>query len=525
METEIAESTALAPRTYADIMALVALAEPIECREVTSQPKAIKADDDPHRLARINLDRYSIGTGGKLVFWRDEWYTWKASRGCYRVIKKTELFAKVARTIEEEFDRLNIVAQQEQDADEIPVAKKVTMSLVNNVVSAMASICCIPSSVNLMTWLLDDKRTVRRDLIAVKNGILNINDFLAGSDNALQDHSSDWFSTNCLPYEVTADATCPKWLAFLHRSQEGDQDRINLLQEWMGYLLLPNTDQQKFMFFEGEGSNGKSVFLAATEAMLGEHNCSHVSLEIFGQPFMLTQTLGKLVNIAAECSDMDSVAEGYLKSFTSGDRMMFNRKGIDPIEATPTARLMVSANVRPRFSDRSSGLWRRMILMPWRVTIMGEERVVGMDKVEWWQQSGELPGIFLWAVLGLERLRRQRQFTTSKVCEAALVDYRLEVNPAKAFLIEFYEETQISTTYVKTSTVYDHYKQWALDNGYRPISERTFGKEVHRQFPNSDRRRTREGNSRFYAYYRVQYSETNTYQPYQSEEERERLFT
>ena len=64
------------------------------------------------------------------------------------------------------------------------------------------------------------------------------------------------------------------------------------------------------MFLEGEGSNGKSVFLAALQAMIGQENCSFVGLELFGVQFMLTETLGKLLNVAAECSEMDMVSEG-----------------------------------------------------------------------------------------------------------------------------------------------------------------------------------------------------------------------
>jgi putative DNA primase/helicase len=61
-------------------------------------------------------------------------------------------------------------------------------------------------------------------------------------------------------------------------------------------MLLPDTGQQSFLVLEGEGANGKSVYMAGLEAMLGEDNCSHVPLELFGDRFSRTQTLGKLAN-------------------------------------------------------------------------------------------------------------------------------------------------------------------------------------------------------------------------------------
>ncbi len=130
---------------------------------------------------------------------------------------------------------------------------------------------------------------------------------------------------------------------------------------------------------------------------------------------------------------MDKAAEGFLKSFTSGDLMQFDRKFKPPIQTVPTARLILATNNRPRFSDRSGGLWRRMILIPFRITIAENDpgRVFGMDKPEWWEASGELPGVFNWALAGLDRLRQQDRFTQSQVCEQALADYRTENNPAR----------------------------------------------------------------------------------------------
>lgn len=464
-------------------------------------PKPIEADDDPHRLARVNLANYSAANGGAtLCYWRSEWYTWKKSRGCYRKIEEQELRAKLAASIKAEFDRKNIEEQLTAD-DDVPDTRKVTKSLVANVMQATASICYLPSSVEIGTLISTRERTSR---ISLKNGILDIEALLNNrpESECLLPHTPDFFTTVCLPYDFDLSVQRPKWDAFLARNQENDSERIDILQEWAGYLLTPDTKQQKFLFLEGEGSNGKSVFMAAILAMLGRENCSHVALETFGQRFALTTTLGKLANIVAECSEMDAVAEGYLKSFTSGDRMLFDRKGLEPVQATPTARLMLSANVRPRFTDKSTGLWRRMICMPWRVKITDDQKIYGMDTPEWWEASGELPGILNWAIEGLIRLRQQRRFTKSVACERALEDYRHDVNPTKTFLDHYYMAGR-SDSYVRASYMYDHYKQWSLDNGHRPVSSNTFGREVMRAFPSATNKRTRDGKDRFYAYHGI----------------------
>lgn len=484
---------------YAHLQQLAEAAETISPPSSSAAPKPLEAPDNYHRLARVNLERYARDTtNGTLRYWRNEWYKYDGT--CYRKIDTDELKAKVGQAVREEFERINAEELAVFDGDgEPPNIRNVGHALISNVLFATAQLCILSGTVEFNTWIDGPHRDDEHRYVALQNGILDIDALLAGKSDYLKPHSPDWFSVTCLPFEFNDEADSPRFTAFLNRNLEADPDRIALLMEWAGYLLLPNTDYQKFIFFEGEGANGKSVFLAAIEAMIGEANCSHVSLEAFSKDFVLTQTLGKLVNIASECSEMDSVAEGMLKAVASGDRMTFNRKGIPPIEATPTARLMLSANVRPRFADKSSGLWRRMILMPWRIAIPEGERTIGMDKVGWWERSGELAGIFNWALSGLAQLTDNRGFTRSTVCEMALADYRNEVNPAKGFLMDHYVEgTEFDM--IETKALYEHYKEWSLENGYRPASDRTIGREVSRQFPNVVRERRGPRSGRFYAY-------------------------
>jgi putative DNA primase/helicase len=320
---------------------------------------------------------------------------------------------------------------------------------------------------------------------------------MSNQDNYLLQNTPQWWSMVSLPYPFDPTAECPRWDAFLEYNLELDPERIKLVQEWAGYLLLSTTDEQKFMILEGEGKNGKGVFIAGLTAMLGEDNVSNVSLENFGNRFQLTDTIGKLLNAAGDCGDIDKTAEGTLKSFTSGDRMYFDRKGIPGLNCIPTARLMIACNNRPRFSDRSDGIYRRMISIPWQVAISEGKRVKGMDKVSWWQKSGELPGIFRWALVGLARLRAQNGFTESEVCNRALDDYRAEMNPARAFLEELYAAKP--TGQVLCCELYDKYQTWCNKNGHsRPLSERQFGKEIKRKFPSIVRERETTGLRQWY---------------------------
>ena len=115
--------------------------------------------------------------------------------------------------------------------------------------------------------------------------------------------------------------------------------------------------------------------------------------------------------------ELDKVAEGQLKAFVSGDLMEFEYKFKTPFSAKPTARLILSTNNPPMFSDKTDGVWRRMLLLRCSVQIPESERVAGMDSVEWWRDAGELPGILNWAIAGLVQLRKQGRFIVPAECQ------------------------------------------------------------------------------------------------------------
>jgi P4 family phage/plasmid primase-like protien len=474
--------------------------------KVAGSAEPVKAVDDPHRLARhfLNL-RYRHGRLLTLRCWHDEWWAWSSE--AYRLLPESELRYQLWPAIEEEFTQAHLKEWAgragQEGAGRMPrssasTVQKVTQGLVSNVLGALGGETLIPSHVEQPSWLTGEGEAEGRDYLAMENGLLRLEELLNGGKDVLDGHSPAWFSPVCLPYRFDPMAQCPRWDAFLRHNLEADSERIDLLQEWFGYCLTGDTTQQRFLVLEGEGSNGKSVVCAALTALLGEANVTHVALEAFGGRFALTQTLGKLANIASEVGDLDKAAEGILKAFTAGDRMTFDRKGISPVEAMPTARLVLATNNRPRFTDRSGGLWRRMLLMPLQVQIQAHERVYGMDKPAWWVKENELPGIFNWAVAGLKRLRQTNRFTESRVCQEALDQYREECDPARTFLNESYQADPNGQ--VVTTVLYQQYKDWCDVNNYRPLASGHLGREVKRVFPGSDKRKVGTKEHRHYVY-------------------------
>jgi putative DNA primase/helicase len=314
----------------------------------------------------------------------------------------------------------------------------------------------------------------------MRNGLFDVDAFLRGGNDYLRPHSPWWFSANLLPYAFDPKAECPQWLAFLERNLEGRQSpKSQLLQQFSGYLLVPDTSKQRFLMLVGEGANGKSVICAVLRGLLGNANVSSVPLELFGDKFRLAGTLGKLANIVAEVGELDKIAEGQIKAFTTGDLMEFEHKFKTPFQARPTARLVLATNNAPAFSDKSDGIWRRMLLLRLTVQIPEHERVAGMDTVDCWTTKGELPGILNWALAGLHALRQAGRFVVPAECQEEVERLRADSNPARRFLDEHY---QTGSSEVPTAGVYTAYRDWCQKNGHHPLAEVGLGKEVARRF-------------------------------------------
>lgn len=176
--------------------------------------------------------------------------------------------------------------------------------------------------------------------------------------------------------------------------------------------------------------------------------------------------MGKLANVVAEVGELDRTAEGQIKAFVTGDAMEFEQKFKHPFRARPTARLVLATNNPPNFSDKSDGIWRRLLLLPFVVQIPEGDRVAGMDTLEYWQRAGEVPGLLNWAPAGLYDLRSQGRFAEPASCREGKDKLRVDCNPTRRFLDDHFEAGN-GTDLIPAKDVYSSYKLWCDEHGHR----------------------------------------------------------
>ena len=130
-----------------------------------------------------------------------------------------------------------------------------------------------------------------------------------------------------------------------------------------------------FLLYSPLGNNGKGTFLNLIENMLGEQNCAFVPLEEYSQSEIMLQAMGKKAILSHE-SDVGVFIKSAkdLKSATTQDSITVKRKYKDAITFKPTSFAAHAINDLPRFKDKSGGLNRRFVIVPFDKCFNGIER-------------------------------------------------------------------------------------------------------------------------------------------------------
>ncbi|MBI2276847.1 MAG: hypothetical protein HYU74_05815 [Dechloromonas sp.] len=308
-----------------------------------------------------------------------------------------------------------------------------------------------------------------KTLICLENGTLDTNTY------QVIEHSPKYWLQTKIPAPWKADATCERWLQFLHEIFRDDPDRqqkIGFVQEWFGYCLTPDASQHKFVWMVGAGGNGKSVLLNVLTYLVGRNNVSHAYMERLDRGCVRAELEGKLVNISSEMSADATIADGYFKAIVSGDIVEAERKFKPSFSFRPYVRLIGATNHLPRLLDLSDGFFRRAIILTFNRQFAAHEQDAGLED----KLRAELPGILVWSMEGLQNLRTRGKFDIPVSSVVALNQYRQEADPIGLFVEDCLEPVEIRG--LRSGDIYEGYSKWCKANGYSPKNHSGFGKRL-----------------------------------------------
>jgi putative DNA primase/helicase len=305
-------------------------------------------------------------------------------------------------------------------------------------------------------------------LVPLKNGVLDLDTM------ELKAHSSEYMFFNLLPVEYDPNATCPKILKFLGEISATKED-VDLLLEVVGYCLHRDYPIAKALMLVGEGSNGKSKFLALVKTFLGAENVSGRSLQDLEEHrFAKADLHYKLANIYSDLPDKALYRTGTFKMLTGCDLITAEKKFMNSFNFVNYAKLLFSCNKVPEAYDDTTAFFRRWIILVFPNQFIGANcDPYILSKLT---SPEELSGLLNLVLDSLKKLLERGTFSYSKTTEELKEDYIRKSSPIAAFIMDCIEID--SDAAIEKKALFKVFAAYCRGKALPTVTETTFFKNL-----------------------------------------------
>lgn len=443
----------------------------LEAEAAPSSRLAKKVEEDSRRTDVGQAARIAREHGEKCRF-VTSWNRWVAYDGkrwiCDDGSKRVESLAvETARRAVAEAARAMANAAEKGDEDAQSSAKKdlawaqdslkarQLRAAVSLIPAVAHDLCISHERLDSDPWLLN-----------VQNGTLDLR------TGILREHDPLDLATKIAGTDFLPEAKCPTWDAFVCRVMNDDPELVSYLQRMIGYSLTGEIREHVLGFFFGGGANGKSTFMNLVMRMLGDYAARAPRGLLFrhqgsSHETNLTTLHGARFVTCAEVEEGAAFDEALVKDLTGGDPIPCRRMREDFWTYLPTHKLFLAGNHRPHVRGSDHGIWRRIRLVPFEVTIPASERDPELPA----KLVAELPGILAWAVRGCLEWQKRGLGEPLAVSEAT-TRYREDSDPLR----EFFESycTFGPAERIARKRLRERYEEYARENGAEPLGAKRF---------------------------------------------------
>ena len=241
-----------------------------------------------------------------------------------------------------------------------------------------------------------------------------------------RDHSSEDYITKITAAEP-GDKGKELWQDSLNTIFCGDAELIDYVQQIVGMAAVGRVYMEALIIAYGEGSNGKSTFWNTVARVLGTYsgNMSADALTVGCKRNVkpeLAEAKGKRLLIASELEEGVRLNTSIIKQLCSTDEIFAEKKYKDPFSFTPSHTLVLYTNHLPKVGAMDSGIWRRLVVIPFSAKITGNS-----DQKNYADHLAEnaAPFIMAWIIEGAEKaIRNNFRIPLPKCVEDAIAKYR-----------------------------------------------------------------------------------------------------
>jgi putative DNA primase/helicase len=305
-------------------------------------------------------------------------------------------------------------------------------------------------------------------LLGVQNGVVDLR------TGRLLPNKPELLITRFCAANFDPLAQCPRWLEFLNQVFEGDTETIESVQRLIGYTLTGLVTEEVLVICYGYGSNGKSVF----------SNVVHRISDGYSRTAPSSMLAARRADDNGPRNDLAAIAGARyvsINEFQAGDQLDEQTvkllAGREPIAArflyqelfeyTPTFTAWMRTNHKPIVKGEDDGIWRRLVLLPFRRKFTDEEKDPGLED----KLMAERDGILRWCVEGTSKYLKDG-LKLSPLIRREHSSYRTESDLLGEFLNEITERDP--QTRIEQSRLFLAWRSWCDANGLRCSSKKSF---------------------------------------------------
>lgn len=286
-------------------------------------------------------------------------------------------------------------------------------------------------------------------------------------------------------FNYNEDAPCQLWEDTLDEVFDND-DLVNYVWRAMGYSISGDCSEECFFVNWGNGGNGKGTVMNTVAWVLSDYadNLPFSSFEMTDRstiPTDIAKLVGKRFVTASESSgDTVHLNEARIKALTGQDPITARFLHRNFFTFQPIAKFWIASNLKPIVRDESEGFWRRVHLIPFLKSFIGNEKKTLKQEL---REEGQ--GILSWLVRGCLEWQTEGGLKPPDIVVAATKEYRQESDPVSAF----FADSCVRKGKVQASVLYGQYKKWADQCGMKPreyLSLTAFGLYMRNHFAVDD---------------------------------------
>ena len=270
------------------------------------------------------------------------------------------------------------------------------------------------------------------------------------------------------------DAECPTWNLFLMQIFNKDLQLIRFIQKAMGYALSGDVSEQCLFILWGTGANGKSTFLNVMLELFGDYALS-TGIETFmkknsEQSNDIARLKGMRLVTTSEIEQGRQISESLIKMVTGEDALTARFLYGEYFSFKPTFKIFMATNHKPKIRGADNGIWRRIKMIPFTVTIPPEQR----DKNLTEKLIAENSGILNWLLKGYAVWKKEGLEEPAAVREAN-EEYRMDMDSVGTFVTDCLELDASLQWRLPTNLLYQTYIKWCSKNNERVMSQKWLG--------------------------------------------------